>query len=59
MQVPSIFKPSLPATTSIHKWPRLLKRVILSLAALFCIGIYLLLAIGLISLLALMVDLIP
>jgi hypothetical protein len=58
MQVPSIFRPPTVILSSLHLWPRPLKKFLLGVAVLFCAGIYILLAAGIISLMAILWDLV-
>ena len=57
MQLPSILKPTLSfILPPLYQWPKLLKSVILTVATLLCFGIYILLGMGLVSLLALAIS---
>ena len=58
MQVPSIFRPPTVSLSSVHRWPRPIKRFLLAVAVLLCIGIYVLLTLGVISLMAVLWDLV-
>ena len=56
MQVPSIFRPSPMVFPPLHQWPRPLKRVMLTVAAVICLAIYILLIVGVIGFLAVIFD---
>ena len=58
MQVPSILRPSFISLPPLHQWPRFIKRIMLAAATLLCIGIYVLLIAGVISLAAILFDLV-
>lgn len=56
MQLPVVFKPTSTSLPPLHTWPRLAKRAILLLAVLAVLTAYVLLAGGLIAMLAVLAD---
>lgn len=56
MQVPSIFRSSIPFVPALHRWPQPLKRALLAFATFFCAVIYMALIIGIFSILAILLD---
>lgn len=57
MQVSSVFKSSAVSLTPLSTWPSTAKKFIFGVATLICLGIYILLGLGVISLLVLFLSL--
>lgn len=56
MQIPAIFRPSLPSLPPLYTWPRSLKKTLLTFAVLSVIGAYMVLGGGIIALLAVLAE---
>lgn len=56
MQLPTVFNTSLAALPPMYAWPRFVKRILLGLAVFAVLGAYLLLAGGLVAILAVLAD---
>lgn len=58
MQMPSIAKPVVPVISvpPMYQWPQFLRRVVLTAAIVLCVGVYVTLGAGLISLLVLAIN---
>lgn len=58
MHVFSIFRPRFISLPPLYQWPKPIKRIMLATATVLCFGIYILLIAGVISLFAIILDLI-
>jgi len=56
MQVPSLVKPSVVALPPLYRWPTPVKRAILAVTIALCAGFYILLAVGVVSVLVLAIG---
>ncbi|RME40895.1 MAG: hypothetical protein D6796_16575 [Caldilineae bacterium] len=56
MQVPSLLKPSSVALPPLYQWPTPVKRTILAVTIALCAAFYILLAVGVVSVLVLAIG---